>query len=153
MRGKRFALFLVMIALGAGLGLLYGWIINPVKYEDTTPAMLRNDYKADYVLMVAEIYSSDQNLEQAARRLATLDSLPPARLAVEAGLTARQLGYAPHDLELIDRLALALQKGSGSGTATAPAAASATALATVSASATANATASAATTPAPGGQP
>ncbi len=118
MRGKRFALFLVMIALGVGLGLLYGWVINPVKYEDTTPAMLRSDYKTDYVLMIAEIYNSDQNLEQAARRLATLDSLPPARLAAEAGLTARQLGYAPHDLELIDRLALALQKGSGSTTPT-----------------------------------
>ncbi len=143
-----------MIALGAGLGLLYGWVINPVKYEDTTPAMLRSDYKADYVLMIAEIYGSDQNLEQAARRLATLDTLPPARLAVEAGLTARQLGYAPHDLELIDRLAQALQKGSGSASAnaTANAAAGGSASATPAVSATV-ASNSATATPAPGGQP
>ncbi len=145
MRGKRFALFLVMIALGAGLGLLYGWVINPVKYKDTTPAMLRSDYKADYVLMIAEIYNNDQNLEQAARRLSTLASLSPARLAVEAGLTARQLGYAPRDLELVDKLAQALQNASG----ITPANVTATATAKV----TVHATTPAAITPAPGGQP
>ncbi len=109
MRGKRILLFFIMIALGLGLGLLYGWVINPVKYEDTTPSMLRRDYKADYVLMVAEIYSADKNLDQAVRRLALLDTLPPARVVASAILTARELGYAAGDLDLMGKLALAVQ--------------------------------------------
>lgn len=109
MRGKRIALFFFMIALGIGIGLLYGWVLNPVKYEDTTPAMLHDDYKADYVLMVAEIYNADNNLEQATRRLALLDSLPPSRIVAAAVLTAQERGYAAGDQELIKKLSLALQ--------------------------------------------
>ncbi len=112
MRGRRILLFFIMIAVGLGLGLLYGWVINPVKYEDTTPSMLHSDYKADYVLMVAEIYHADQNLDQAARRLALLDNLPPARIVAAAALTARERGYAAQDQQLIDQLALALSASS-----------------------------------------
>jgi hypothetical protein len=121
MRGKRFFLFLMMIALGVGLGLLYGWVINPVKYEDTTPSMLSGDYKADYVLMVAEVYNQDQNLEQAARRLALLGGLPPARIVADANLIGRQLDYDVRDLALMDQLAQALQKAAS--TAPSPSAA------------------------------
>jgi hypothetical protein len=35
-------------------GLLYGWMVNPVRYVNTTPDTLRADYQLDYVLMVAE---------------------------------------------------------------------------------------------------
>ena len=116
MRGKRILLFLIMIAVGVSLGLLYGWVINPVEYENTSPDILRADYKADFVLMVAEVYRSDQDLEQATRRLALLGDLPPARIVAEAALTAKQLSYAPSDLQVIDELARALQKSSGEPT-------------------------------------
>jgi hypothetical protein len=111
MRGKRIALFFIMIAVGLGLGLFYGWIINPVKYEDTSPSMLHGDYKADYVLMVAEIYNADKNLAEATRRLALLDPLPPARVVASALLTARESGYAIQDLTLMEKLSQALQTG------------------------------------------
>ncbi len=110
MRGRRILLFVIMIAVGAGLGLLYGWVINPVKYENTSPSMLRADYQTDYVLMVAEIYRADQNLEQASRRLSLLSDLPPARIVAEAAITAKQLSYSPSDLQVIDDLVRALQK-------------------------------------------
>jgi hypothetical protein len=109
MRGKRIALFFIMIAVGLGLGLLYGWWLNPVKYEDTSPSMLHSDYKADYVLMVAEIYSADKNMAEATRRLTLLDSLPPARVVAAALLTARERGYADQDLSLMEKLSQALQ--------------------------------------------
>ena len=48
---SRWILFIFAILVGAGLGLLYGWVINPVDYVDTTPDTLRIDYKTDYVLM------------------------------------------------------------------------------------------------------
>jgi hypothetical protein len=109
MRGKRFALFILMIGLGLIVGLIYGWIINPIKYENTSPEMLRADYKADYALMVAEIYHSDQNLGQAAQRLALLSSQPPIRIMADALVTAKSLGYAASDLERMTELSQALQ--------------------------------------------
>ena len=117
MRGKRIILFIIMIALGLTAGLIYGWIINPVKVVNASPALLRADYKADYVLMIAAIYHSDQNRQQAVQRLGALGSQPPARIAADAVLTARQLGYAAHDLELMDALAKALQGTSVTPTA------------------------------------
>src|SRR5512143_844997 len=84
MSAQRWLLFALSIVVGVGLGLLYGWVISPVQYVDTTPSTLRADFKADYTLMVAETYESDQNVEQAARRLANLGSQPPAQIVAEA---------------------------------------------------------------------
>lgn len=105
---RRWLLFLLTIAAGFGLGLLYGWVINPVKYIDTSPDTLRADYRADYVLMVAEIYHSERDSALAARRLAILGSEHPAKIAA-AGLDfALQHGYAPQDVALLQELAWAL---------------------------------------------
>lgn len=113
MRGKRAFLFLVMIALGLVAGLIYGWIIRPTKSATATVDTLRADYRTDYILMVAEIYHSDNNLEQATRRLGLLGSTPPARLADEGITNARSLGYGEADLALMNQLeqALAAQAG------------------------------------------
>jgi hypothetical protein len=109
MHGKRLILFFIMIAAGLVLGLLYGWVINPVKYEDTTPSMLHSDYKADYVLMVAEIYNHDKDAGQAINRLTLLGAQSPERIVASALLTARERGYAAQDLDLMEKLAQALQ--------------------------------------------
>lgn len=114
MQKKRLILFLVMIVLGIGLGLAYGWIVNPINADEISPSSLRADYKADYVLMVAEIYQSDSDLDQAAARLALLGSQPPGQIAAEGLRTAMSLGYTPADLSLIENLSRALQKEAGS---------------------------------------
>jgi hypothetical protein len=101
--------FLVAIILGMVGGIYYGRVINPVQYVNTTPDALREDYKADYALMVAEIYQVDQNLALAARRLSLIGSQTPAQqvqLAITAG---RQIGYSHLDLELLASLASDLQ--------------------------------------------
>lgn len=110
MQKKRIAWFLVMIAVGLGLGLAYGWLINPLKTAESSASALRADYKTDYVLMVAEIYHAGGDLEQAVSRLTLLGSQPPAQIVSDALLTARSLGYMPADLSLIEDLAQALQK-------------------------------------------
>ena len=58
---SRWILFIIAILAGAGLGLLYGWVINPVDYVDTAPDTLRIDYKTDFVLMVAEAYQGESD--------------------------------------------------------------------------------------------
>jgi len=109
MTAKRWLLFLLSILVGAGLGLYYGWVISPVEYVDTVPSTLRADYKADYTLMVAETFHSEQDVKSAARRLALLGSEPSAQIASAALEFARQNGYAPADIQLLQDLTLALQ--------------------------------------------
>jgi hypothetical protein len=114
MRGLRIILFFLMIAVGVLLGLLYGWVISPsTRAPETNPETLRADYRADYVLMVAEIYHADQDLEQAVRRLGLLGSLPPSQMVFEGMVSARELEYSADDMEKMTRLATALESAPG----------------------------------------
>lgn len=106
---SRWIRFLLAIAIGAAGGLFYGWVANPVKYVDTTPDTLRIDYKSDYVLMVAESYSADNDLALAARRLALLGDTPPMDTVREAVLFAERQGYVDADVALMRRLLSDLQ--------------------------------------------
>ena len=108
---SRWFFFLVAISIGVGLGLLIGWFFFPVQYVDTSPDTLRVDYKSDYVLMVAEAYSVESDLQAALRRLALLGSQPPAEIVREAILFAERQGYPDFDVALMQSLAAALQGG------------------------------------------
>lgn len=105
---KRWLLFLIMILIGAGIGVLYTWRINPVDYTDTELNTLRADYQADYVLMVAEIYSSDQDLDAAVNRLTRLTLIPSDQIVMDAILFAEKNGYQPGDISRMRRLYNAL---------------------------------------------
>lgn len=109
MSPQRWLLFALSIVIGIGLGLYYGWEVSPVQYVDTTPSTLRADFRTDYALMVAETFQSEQNIENAARRLATLGSQPPAQIATAALNYAQQAGYTPADISLLQNLNIALQ--------------------------------------------
>jgi hypothetical protein len=105
----RWLFFIVSLAIGVGLGLYYGRVISPIQYVDTSPATLRADFRADYTLMVAETFQSEQNLENAARRLAILGSQPPIKFVSEALSFAQQNKYDPADIALLQNLSAALQ--------------------------------------------
>jgi hypothetical protein len=109
MSAQRWLLFALSIAVGLGLGLFYGWVVSPVQYVDTIPSTLRADFKSDYTLMVAETFQSDQDVEQAARRLANLGSQPPAQIVADALTFAQKNHYADADIALLQNLAVALQ--------------------------------------------
>lgn len=105
----RWALFLLVFAAGVIAGLIYGWILNPIQYTETDPVSLRADYRADYVLMVAEIFHAEQDVALAARRLSVLGSEPAETIALQALEFARQSGYAQEDLSLLTALAQAMR--------------------------------------------
>jgi hypothetical protein len=110
----RWFLFFLMIAIGIGLGLLYAWVVNPVEFVDTEPQTLREDYRADYVLMVAEAYQVDKDLPLAVRRLGLLGANPPAQIVLQAvqfaeGGQGGKARYVEADLLLLRRLFDALQ--------------------------------------------
>ena len=99
---------LLALFVGIALGIVYGWVIDPVEFVDTTPDTLRTDYRADYVLMVAEAYQAENDLDAAARRLAAWTSRPPAEFASGALESARGYGFAEPDIALMQKLATAL---------------------------------------------
>jgi len=113
MKSFRWLFLLIALAVGIGAGLLYGWYVDPVEFFDLTPDTLRADYKADYVLMVAEAYRLEQDPGLAARRLAVFGSKSPSTLASEGLGYARANGFADADIALIQELVTALQAWSG----------------------------------------
>ena len=102
---SRYSLFLIAIGIGLGLGLLFGWVISPVEFVDTSPDMLRQDYKADYVLMIAESYKHERDIELAAQRLAILAEESPTTSVKDATVFAVMIEYSPSDLVLLRELA------------------------------------------------
>lgn len=105
----RWIRFFLVFAVGLVLGLVYGWVVNPVQYVDTTPDTLRVDYRSDYALMVAEVYHAERDLAAAARRLALLGDTPPAEIARQAMIFGSQAPYGEADMQLLARLTSDLQ--------------------------------------------
>jgi hypothetical protein len=98
------ALLFLGIIIGLAAGLVYGWVIQPVEYIETSPAVLRQDYRSDYILMVAEAYSGDDDLEIARIRLAALGPNPPAAFVVEAIDFGLENNYTQSELDTLNRL-------------------------------------------------
>ncbi len=113
MTSNRWLFILLALLAGIGMGLAYGWVIDPVDFFDLTPDTLRADYKADYVLMTAEAYHSEQDSGLAARRLAIFGSQSPSAIATEGLAYARENGYSDADIALIQELVTGLQAWSG----------------------------------------
>jgi hypothetical protein len=105
----RWALFLLMFVSGVAAGLIYGWVIEPVQYTETSPASLRADYRTDYVLMIAETFHVEQDAALAVRRLSALGSEPPETIVLQALDFAQQGGYTQEDLSLLAALAQAVR--------------------------------------------
>ena len=63
---------LLAILAGIGLGLAYSWKISPVTYVDASPAILRDDFKDQYRMVIAASYTSTQDLARARARLELL---------------------------------------------------------------------------------
>lgn len=61
--------FLAGLAVGLALGLVYAWLIDPVRLYNTTPALLRTDYRHEWVRLAALGYVADGDLERALARL------------------------------------------------------------------------------------
>ncbi len=110
MRTARFFLFFLIISLGVAGGLFLVWAIFPAQYANNPPASLRVDYKTDYVLMVAEVYKSDSNLQAASKRLEFLGEISPSFISQDAIQSARELNYGMRDLQLIVKLSEDLVK-------------------------------------------
>ena len=109
MSSSKIITVIIMLAIGIGLGLAYGWILEPVEYTDVTPNVLREDYRVDFVLMTAEAYQNDFDAQAAARRIALLGSAPPADIVSSALNYASLNGFTQDEITALQGLLTAMQ--------------------------------------------
>lgn len=69
---RKWVLGVGALILGLALGLLYGWVISPVQWIDGESAQLREDLRIDYLRMVIDSYSLNQDENLAVARYETL---------------------------------------------------------------------------------
>jgi hypothetical protein len=122
MAERRGATFLLTgLLLGIAAGLLFAWVISPVKYVDTEPRSLRADFKDQYRALIAAAYSANGDLGRASARLALLqDPDPAAALSSQAS----RAGQPESEARALAALSAALSQpaslpGSGQQTAVA----------------------------------
>ena len=105
----RWIRFFIAVAIGAAAAMYYGWKVNPVQYPETTPETLRVDYKTDYVLMVAEAYRAEGDIDLAARRLALISTDKPLKAVTTAIQEAKNIPLPASDLVVMQTLEEALK--------------------------------------------
>jgi len=104
-KGTRVLLFIVMIAVGAGAGLAYGWLLKPAAApQEADLSRLRADFKTDWVLMAAEQFAETQDPLLALDELAKVEPKDPYALLVNAINYAQGVGYQPEDLAKMQAL-------------------------------------------------
>ena len=60
------------LLLGLALGLVYAWMLSPVKIVDADPSTLRADFKDQYRAVIAAAYAADGDLSRTQARLALM---------------------------------------------------------------------------------
>ena len=104
-KSTRVLLFILMIAVGAGAGLAYGWLLKPAAApQEAELSRLRSDFKTDLVLMAAEQFAETQDPLLALDELAKVEPKNPYSLLVNAINYAQEVGYQPEDLAKMQAL-------------------------------------------------
>ena len=104
-KSTRVLLFILMIAVGAGVGLAYGWLLKPAAApQEADLSRLRADFKTDLVLMAAEQFAETQDPLLALDELAKVEPKNPYSLLVNAINYAQGVGYQPEDLAKMQAL-------------------------------------------------
>jgi hypothetical protein len=106
---KRFIWFVIALAIGTTLGLLYGWVFSPAPANSADLVNLREDYKADYILMVAEVFEHEQNPSVAITRLESLGDGTAIQELQLGLLAAQRYNFVFSDLQLMGKLYQTLQ--------------------------------------------
>ena len=101
----------LLLGLGLGLagGLIYSWIVNPVEYVETAPGSLREDFKADYLALIAAAYAGRGDLARARARLAPFEELNPAGELAALAQRRQASGHPLSEAQALAELAAALQ--------------------------------------------
>jgi len=103
---------LLALILGFGAGLVYAWTLSPLRLTDSSPTLLRADFKDQFRSVIAASYLATGNLPRAQARLALLgDSDSVQALNAQAQRTIASGEFAQADQLAL--LASALENGTG----------------------------------------
>jgi len=96
------------LVLGVAAGLVFAWVISPVRYVDTAPTSLRDDFKSQYRALIAVAYLYSGDLQRARVRLNTLGQANPAgELALQAQVALAE-GRPESEVQALTLLSAAL---------------------------------------------
>lgn len=98
---------IIGVFIGFALAIGFSWS-RPPKPDDASLESLRADYKSDYVVMVAQAYSVDSNLDLAKTRLAALKIGNPGQYTADVTRQLITKGAPPSDLRVLVSLTTAL---------------------------------------------
>ncbi len=120
---NRYAIFGATIFLGFVTAVYCGWAVRPISIHNANPTLLREDFRADYVLMVAESYSADHEVERAIGALGFLskdkEEYNPLVFVSDTMAFGVDVGFSVADLKLLQDLEAALKTFDPSFAATA----------------------------------
>ncbi len=105
----RYTPLIVGLLIGITLGLLYGWVIRPLDSGETSPHSLKDQYQADIVLMIAEIFAAEKDLDLARQRLVALDLQGNTQIVMNALNFAKAHDFSDHDIQLLTNLSTQLE--------------------------------------------
>lgn len=112
MRAKQFPwVWLFVLFVGFGLGLVYAWTISPAKSLDAGPSVLRDDFKDDFRAAIAAAYASNADLERARARLALLGDPDPYQALTAQAQRMLAAGKSAESVQQVALLASALRGG------------------------------------------
>jgi hypothetical protein len=101
--------------LGIAVGLVYSWVISPVRYIDAPPSALRADYKDDYRALIAAAYLYNLDLIRAQDRLAQLKDDDAAKTLTLQAQRALSEGHSDEEIYALNTLASAINASSAPG--------------------------------------
>ena len=71
----------VTFVIGLSAGLAYAWLIDPVTYSESSPALVSRSYRETWLLMAAQAYAQDSDWARTQVRLEALRPLGEGQLA------------------------------------------------------------------------
>ncbi len=102
----RYAAIIIGLGIGLALGLVYTWVVNPVELVNTYPALMRTDYRRDWVRLAALSYAANGDMERVRARL---DGLEHRDIAEVIPVLIEEYAAAGHTAEILRSLALLAQ--------------------------------------------
>jgi hypothetical protein len=100
------------LVIGIVLGLVYAWLISPLRYVDTAPSSLAEPYKDQYRLVIAQSYAANHDLARARERLTLIQAGSPVQIL--AAQAQRLLDQSPQEARVLALLAADLGRGAAS---------------------------------------
>lgn len=106
-------LLIIGIIIGIGIGMYYGWEIQPVDIIDTDIYDLRADHQDDFIVMVGALYTLERDETATRQLLGLLNQAKIENVVVDVGERYIAQGTSANDIHYLVNLAEMLRVVTG----------------------------------------